>query len=297
MTNKKIVIAGGTGFIGRYLSDEFTNAGYKVLIISRQAGNIRWKHTDAVIDAINNAALLINLAGKSVDCRYTQKNKNKILRSRIETTQALGEAVLQCSNPPELWINSGTATIYRHSEDRPMTESNGDIGSGFSVDVATSWESAFLNFDLPKTRQVVLRMAIVLGKNGGVVTPFKNLIRFGFGGRQGNGNQMFSWIHIADLFNIITFIQSHKHLKGVYNCSSPHPVNNKTLMRTLRELMNIPFGIPTPKFLLQTGAVLIRTETELILKSRWVVPERLLEAGYIFKYPSLDVALKDILKG
>lgn len=295
MTKKKIIIAGGAGFIGRYLSGQFTNAGYEVIIISRQAGNIRWQHTDAVIDAIDNAAMLINLAGKSVDCRYTKKNKNKILRSRTETTKALGEAILQCSNPPELWINSGTATIYRHAEDRPMTESSGEIGSGFSVEVATSWERSFLNFDLPKTRQVVLRMAIVLGKNGGVVRPFKNLIRFGLGGHQGNGNQMFSWIHIADLFNIITFIQTHKHLKGVYNCSSPHPVSNKTLMRTFRKLMNISFGIPSPKLLLEAGAVFIRTETELILKSRWVIPERLLEAGYTFKYPMLDAALKDIL--
>ena len=293
--SKKIVIAGGTGFVGKYLTKQFGNLGYQVIVISRRKENIQWNDKTEIINALENSELLINLAGKSVDCRYNEENKIEILKSRTETTKALGEAILKCITPPELWINSSTATIYRHAEDRPMTESKGEIGRGFSVDVATSWEKSFFSFELPQTRQVALRMAIVLGKDGGVVKPFINLVRFGLGGKQGNGNQMFSWIHIEDLFNVILFFQSHKELKGVFNCSAPNPIDNKILMKTFRQVMKVKIGLPSPVWLLKIGAVIIKTEPELILKSRWVVPEKLLEAGYTFKYQTLDTALKNIL--
>lgn len=293
--NKKIVIAGGTGFVGKYLTKQFGNLGYQAIIISRKNENIQWNDTTGIINALENSEMLINLAGKSVDCRYNEKNKTEILKSRIETTKALGEAIIKCNKPPELWINSSTATIYRHAEDRPMTESKGEIGKGFSVDVATNWEKSFFTFQLPNTRQVALRMAIVLGKDGGVMKPFINLVNLGLGGIQGNGKQMFSWIHIEDLFNIILFFQSHKELRGVFNCSAPNPIDNKTLMKTFREAMKVKIGLPSSVWLLEIGAVIIKTETELILKSRWVVPEKLLEAGYIFKYPTLETALKNIL--
>lgn len=292
---KKIVIAGGTGFIGKYLTEQFRNLGYQVVIISRHKENVQWDDAAGIIGALQNSEMLINLAGKSVDCRYNEKNKTNILLSRTKTTKALGEAILKCNHPPELWINSSTATIYRHAEDRPMTERKGEIGKGFSVDVATSWEQSFFSFQLPATRQIALRMAIVLGKDGGVMKPFINLVRFGLGGRQGNGNQMFSWIHMEDVFNMVLFFQSHKEMKGVFNCSAPTPVDNKTLMRTLRQEMKVKIGLPSPAWLLKIGAILIKTETELILKSRWVVPEKVLEAGYTFKYSTLDKALTNIL--
>lgn len=293
--NKKIVIAGGTGFIGQFLKKQFENSGYQTFIVSRNKPNIQWTETHEIVKALDSSELLINLAGKSVDCRYNNKNKAAILKSRVETTKALGEAILKCNKPPELWINSSTATIYRHAEDRPMTEEEGEIGSGFSVNVAISWEKAFFDFELPQTRQIALRMAIVLGKSGGAIQPLKNLVRFGLGGEQGNGKQMFSWIHIDDLYNIILFLQSNNDLKGVFNCSSPNPVKNKTLMKKLRQEMNVPFGLPSPKWILEIGSVIIRTETELILKSRWVLPEKLQQAGYSFKYPTLDGTLKNIL--
>ncbi len=295
MTGKKIILAGGTGFVGSYLAEQFTKAGHEVYIISRQKNTIQWHDTDAIVKALDNSEMLINLAGKSVNCRYTDLNKDQILKSRTETTQILGEAILQCSHPPKLWINSSTATIYRHAEDRPMTESTGEIGSGFSVHVATEWEQTFFAFSLPNTRQVALRMAIVLGDTGGAMTPLINLVRLGLGGTQGNGKQMFSWIHIEDLFHIITYIHTHTELTGVYNCSSPNPVDNKTLMKTLRDAMHVPIGLPSPKFLLEIGALFIQTETELLLKSRWVLPERLLEAGYTFTHTTLDQTLKDIV--
>ena len=294
--NKKIVIAGGTGFIGNYLASGFKKAGDEVLIISRRPGTVRWTDFQGILHALENADLLINLAGKSVDCRYNAKNKEKILTSRTLTTKILGQAIELCKNPPVLWINASTATIYRHAEDRPMTETQGEIGSGFSVDVATEWERTFFSFHLGRTRQVALRMAIVLGKNGGVVKPFLNLVRFGLGGQQGNGKQMFSWIHIADVFNIILFVMEHPELSGVYNCSAPSPVTNKNLMKTFRLKTNTKLGLPSPAWLLRMGAVIIKTETELILKSRWVIPEKLLQAGYTFKYPSLDSALENILQ-
>jgi hypothetical protein len=291
----KIVIAGGTGFVGQYLTEKFLSEGKEVVIISRQKGHVHWNDLPAIVAAMDNAEMLINLAGKSVDCRYNEKNKKEIFNSRIDTTKILGQAILQCTHPPLLWINSSTATIYRHAQDRPMTEATGEIGKGFSVNVATNWEKAFFDCKIPGTRQVALRMAIVLGKNGGVVKPIKNLVRFGLGGKQGSGQQMFSWIHLEDLYNVIIFLQKHNSLSGVFNTSAPNPVTNKTLMQLFRKNMRIRIGLPAPEWLLKFGAILIKTETELILKSRWVVPERLLQEGFVFKYPVLDEALKNIL--
>ncbi|WP_053367990.1 TIGR01777 family oxidoreductase [Bacillus sp. FJAT-27245] len=293
---KKIVLAGGTGFIGEYLKNKFVKLGYEVIIISRQNHAVSWEDRHGIVEALEGAELLINLAGKSVNCRYNEKNKKEIMKSRILTTSILGECIQSCKNPPRVWMNSSTATIYRHAEDRPMTEENGEIGTGFSVDVATNWENTFFSFNLPNTRQIALRIAIVLGKDGGVMVPYRNLVRFGLGGIQGNGNQMFSWIHIEDLFQIILFLIERKDLEGVFNCSSPNPVSNREFMKELRNAMNVPFGLPSPKWLLEMGSVFINTETELVLKSRWVIPERLQKEGYTFSFESLNSALNQILK-
>ncbi|MDF2455044.1 MAG: hypothetical protein K0R51_1037 [Cytophagaceae bacterium] len=292
---KKVVLAGGTGFIGTYLAEYFSAQDYQVVIIARSAGAVSWNDQQGIVNALEDAEMLINLAGKSVDCRYNEKNKTEILLSRTETTKTLGEALQKCQRPPELWLNSSTATIYRHAEDRPMTESQGEIGKGFSVHVATSWEKALFDFQLPKTRLVALRIAVVLGKQAPVMVPLKRLVRFGLGGHQGNGQQLFSWIHIEDLKNIILFIQKNKSLSGAYNCAAPHPVKNHVFMQELRKAMGVPFGLPSPKWLLEPGAFLIRTETELILKSRWVIPEKLLESGFSFKYENIDQAFEDII--
>jgi uncharacterized protein len=292
----KIVLAGGTGFVGKYLQQKYEALGYEVIIISRQANHVNWNDNSKIIDALENATMLINLAGKSVDCRYNEKNKKEIYDSRIDTTKILGEAILQCKNPPPLWINSSTATIYRHAEDRPMTEETGEIGTGFSVGIATAWEKAFFDFSLHKTRQVALRMAIVLGKDGGVIHPLKNLVRLGLGGKQGKGNQMFSWIHIEDVYRVIEFVKINENITGVINTSSPNPITNAQLMQLFRKNMNVLFGLPAPTWLLKIGAVIIKTETELILKSRWVIPQKLVDWGFSFSYNSVDDALKNILK-
>lgn len=289
--SKKIIIAGGTGFIGKYLAKKFSVLGYEVIVISRRNGQLNWNDKMAIINALESSEMLINLAGKSVDCRYNEKNKKEIFDSRIDTTKALGEAILQCIHPPSLWINSSTATIYRHAEDKPMTEAAGEIGKGFSVDVATNWEKTFFDFKLSDTRQIALRMAIVLGEEGGVLPVLKKMVRFGLGGKQGNGNQMFSWLNVEDLFRLIIYLDEHKELSGIFNASAPHPVNNKTLMQLLRKQIKPIIALPTPKWLLKMGAVLIKTETELVLKSRWVIPERLIKSGFIFKYKTIDKAI------
>lgn len=291
---KKVVLAGGTGFVGQDFAQRFKKLGYEVLIISRQPGHIAWEDRARIIEALEEAEMLINLAGKSVNCRYTDENRKVILESRTRTTRILGEAVLACNHPPELWINSSTATIYRHAEDRPMTEKEGEIGSGFSVDVAKAWEQAFFEFSLPSTRQIALRIAIVLGE-GGVMVPMTNLVRFGLGGSQGAGTQQFSWVHIEDLFRMVIYLQEHPHLNGVFNASSPHPVTNRELMARLREQMGVRIGLPSPRWMLELGARFIQTETELVLKSRWVIPERMEREGFTFTYGTLDAALAEIL--
>ena len=293
--SKKIVIAGGTGFIGRYLKEEFNQEGYDVLIISRDVNHISWNDNGALKDALENAEVLINLAGKSVDCRYTKKNKKVILSSRVETTRKLQAIAEQCDHPPKLWINASTATIYRHSEDRAMDEETGETGTGFSVEIAKAWEAAFFEKNLNNTRKVALRIAITLGKNGGVMKPYLNLVKFGLGGQQGNGKQMFSWIHVEDLYRIIRFVMQEKDMEGVYNASAPGPVTNQVFMQALRKKLKPIIYLPSPSIFLKIGAFFINTETELVLKSRWVVPGKLTKAGFQFHYPSLDDALQDII--
>lgn len=291
----KVVLAGGTGFVGQAFARRYGELGAEVKVISRQAPHTPWEDRSAIVEALEGADLLINLAGRSVNCRYTPENRRLILDSRTETTRQLGECILACRRPPALWINSSTATIYRHAEDRPMTEERGEIGTGFSVDVAKAWEKAFFAYDLPATRQVALRIAIVLD-DGGVMAPLRNLVRFGLGGAQGSGRQQFSWIHMEDLFRIVGFLQEHPELNGVFNASAPHPVTNRELMAGLRRAIGVPVGLPAPRWLLELGARLIRTETELVLKSRWVIPERLQRAGFTFRYDTLEKALKEIFE-
>ncbi len=312
----RIVIAGASGFIGAYLAEAFRSEGAEVRLIGRRGADAAWGQTAAITDLLEGADLLINLAGKSVNCRYGPANRAEILRSRIETTRELGAAIAACRVPPTLWINSSTATIYRHAEDRPMTESTGEIGTGFSVGIATAWEQELAAAPTPRTRKVALRMAIVLG-DGSALLPLLRLVRFGLGGPQLDGpwfrtrarvaagtfhefrarwgRQKFSWIHISDVLGIVRFLREHEELAGAVNASSPHPVDNVTLMRTLRRVLRVPFGLPAPRPVLEVGTALIRSETELVLKSRWVVPERLIAAGYAFEYPELEPAVRQIV--
>jgi NAD dependent epimerase/dehydratase family enzyme len=312
-----VVIAGASGFIGQYLIGRYQAAGWTVRTVGRSGAGAHWGDTTAITGVLEGADLLINLAGKSVNCRYTEANRAEIFRSRLETTAELGRAIAAASAPPALWVNSSTATIYRHAEDRPMTEETGELGTGFSVEVAKAWEDALFAGDLPATRRVALRMAIVLG-DGSVIPPLTRLTRFGLGGPQLDGRwfstrarrasgtqhvfrarggvQKFSWIHIEDVARIIDFLAEHPELDGVINASSPNPSDNRTVMRTLRSILHVKVALPAYRWMLELGSAVIRTETELVLKSRWVLPERLERAGYVFAYPDIEPALRAILK-
>ncbi|WP_025666412.1 TIGR01777 family oxidoreductase [Aquimarina megaterium] len=297
---KKIVIAAGTGFLGKVLVEYFKTKAETITILTRGKSriekNVQFIHWNAKtsgdwVQELEDAEILINLAGKSVDCRYTQKNKDLILNSRVTSTSILGEVISKCKNPPKIWLNSSTATIYRHSLDKEMNEIDGEIGTGFSVDVATSWEKTFFNQQTTKTRKIALRTSIVLGEKGGALPSILNLTKIGLGGKQGNGNQKLSWIHEIDFARSIEFIIKNPSIEGVINIVSPKPVTNSAFMKTLRKVMRIPFGVPISKPILQLGARIINTETELVLKSRNVIPSKLMNNGFQFLYPELKPAL------
>jgi uncharacterized protein (TIGR01777 family) len=301
----KIVIFAANGYIGRVLVDYYTRKNAEVIAVTRKPSlfpsgvtNVLWDgktYEDSWANHLNEAELVINLAGKSVNCRYTEQNKKEIFDSRTFATEVIAKAISQCAIPPKLWVNSASATIYRHAEDRPMDELTGEIGSGFSVEVCKKWERTFFESQTPATRKVALRMAIVLGNSEGVFLRLKNLVRFGLGGKQGNGKQMFSWIHDQDLCRIFDFLLENETLEGVYNAASPNPISNEKIMTTIRRQMQMPFGLPSPAWLLEMGALLIGTETELIFKSRWVVPTKLIQAGFRFQFPTIEEAVNDIL--
>lgn len=300
-----VVIAGGSGFLGKVLRDHFRVQGHRVVNLTRDPERDRESGESAQWDSrtlgpwcdhLDGADVLINLSGKSVDCRYNAANKQAIYNSRLESTAVLGEAVAACPHPPRLWINASSATIYRHAEDRAMDEATGQLGTGFSVDVCQRWEKTFFEAPIPNSvRRVALRTAIVLGRGGGALAPLRVLARLGLGGKQGNGRQYFSWLHEADFAGIVDFAIAHEELAGVLNVSAPEPVTNRVFMAALRRACGVPFGVPMPGWLLALGAVLIRTETELILKSRRVVPGRLLEAGYGFQFGEVEAALGDLM--
>jgi uncharacterized protein (TIGR01777 family) len=301
---KKIIIAAGTGFLGQVLVDHFKDKYVEIVILTRGKSkiidSIKYVNWDAKTltgweNELENASVLINLAGKSVDCRYTEANKKEIYDSRIDSTKILNEAVLNCKIPPKHWLNSSTSTIYRFSLDKQMNEINGEIGDDFSMNIAKSWEKAFFETETPKTLKTALRTSIVLGKNGGAFVPIKMLAKFGLGGKQGKGNQFISWIHEKDFARAIEFI-IEKELTEVVNIVSPNPVKNYDFMKTLREIIGVSFGIPTNKLLLEIGSFFIRTETELVLKSRNVIPKRLQENRFTFEYESLEKAFKNLIQ-
>ena len=290
------VIAGASGFIGSHFRRELEARGWTVRTVGR-TGDAIWGETDAITAVLEDADLLLNLAGKSVSCRYTSRNKAEIVRSREATTAELGRAMAACKNPPRDWFNASTGTIYRHAEDGPQSEADGELGSGFSVEVARGWEEALKAAPTRGTRKIPLRMTIVLGPGGGVMPPLVALARFGLGGRMGQGRQKFSWIHLEDLFRAVMFLHENPDITGPVNLASPQAADNDGLMAGVRSAVGAPFGLPTPAWLLTLGAVLIRTETELVLKSRWVRPGKLKDAGFHWNHPELAEALVESCRG
>ncbi len=314
-------MAGGSGFLGPPLIADLTRRGYEVGVIGRRGPDARWDTPERIHALVDGADLVVNLAGRSVGCRYTDRNRHEIYDSRVDTTTALHEAVAGSARPPRLWLNASTATIYRHAMDRPQTEADGELGSGFSVDVARAWEKAFFAGDLPTTRRVSLRMAIVLG-DGPALEMLARAARLGLGGpqldgrwfphrryrgigpdatpaapphRATHGRQKFSWIHVDDVVAAVAFLDEHAEVEGPVNLAAPGTSTNAELMAALRRAVNAPVGIPAPRWLLEPGMLVLRQESELVLKSRWAVPATLLAAGFTFGWNDLPEAIDDLV--
>jgi len=314
----RIVIPGGSGHVGHMLARFFQERGHHVVILTRGPYTANWQtvHWDGVsigpwVEALEGADVCINLAGRSVNCRYHDENRRAIYESRIGTTRLLNQAIASMAEPPRVWLNASTATIYRHAVDRPMDEFTGELGGGeliskyrhapdtwnFSIGVAKDWEAAFFETPTPRTRKVAMRSAIVMSPvPGGAFAILSNLVRMSLGGTQGNGRQFVSWIHEHDFARAVEVLLQRDDIEGVVNIAAPNPLPNRDFMRELRNAWDVPNGIPSPRPLLALAAMIMRTETELVLKSRRVVPERLLEAGFEFEFPAWPQAAEDLVQ-
>lgn len=311
----KIVIPGGSGQVGQVLARTFLKDGHEVVILTRQpesnvAGRLVLWDGRTLRDwasELEAADVVINLAGKSVNCRYNARNRQAITKSRVDSVEVIGQAIARARRPPRLWLQAGTATIYTHRYDAAHDEASGVLGGRaenvpetwrFSVEVATAWERAFDQAPpLPLTRKVLLRSALILSPDrGGVFDVLLALVRLGLGGRVGDGRQYVSWIHDADLIRAIYWLIAHENLEGVVNLCSPNPLPNAQFMRVLREAWGTRVGLPASKWMLEIATFFMRTETELVLKSRRVVPGRLLDDGFKFTFPNWNEAARDLCR-
>ena len=309
----RVVIIGGSGQIGQILARHFNSHGIAAAVVARHHQPAPWPtvtwdglHQAEWAKELDGADVVINLAGRSVNCRYNQSNRREIMESRVVSTRLVGEAISHASQPPKLWMNASTATIYRHSMDRPMDEIDGEIGGNepslpsawrFSYDVATGWERTFFAAATPHTRKIALRSAITLSPDrGGVFDTLLTLVRLGLGGTAGSGKQYVSWVHDTDFVRAVEFLIAREDLDGCVNIASPNPLPNRDFMAALRRAYGIPIGLPATNWMLEIGAVFLRTETELILKSRRVVPRRLVDAGFAFQFPEWSSAATDLVK-
>jgi len=308
----RILIPGGSGQVGRVLARHFHAQGHTVTVLSRNPRPAPWRIVpwDGAtpgdwVSELRQSDVCINLAGQSVNCRYNATNRRIICESRVKSTHVLNQVISSLSNPPPLWVNASTATIYRHALDRAMSEADGELGGNepgapdtwnFSIDVAKAWEEAFFAVPTPLTRKVGIRSALTLSPDpGGVFDVLLGLVRHGLGGSQGKGTQFVSWIHEADFVGAIDLLIAREDFSGVVNLSSPNPLPNAEFMRVLREAWGARVGLPSPEWLLELGTFLMRTESELVLKSRRVVPGRLLSAGFQFLFPEWPAAARDLV--
>jgi uncharacterized protein (TIGR01777 family) len=309
----KIVIPGGTGQVGTLLARAFHGDGHDVVVLSRKPGSAPWRL--AAWDAetlgpwtaeLEGADAVVNLAGRSVNCRYSARNRRAILDSRVNSTRIVGEAIARAARPPRVWLQMSTATIYAHRFDAANDEATGILGGAepnapdtwrFSIDVVTAWERVLDEAVVPSTRRVKLRTAIVMSPDrGGPFDVLLGLVRRWLGGRAGDGRQYMSWIHDADFVRAVAWLIEHESLDGPVNLAAPEPLPNAEFMRALREAWGTRIGLPASRWMLEVGAWLLRSETELILKSRRVVPGRLLQGGFTFRFPSWPEAARDLCR-
>jgi uncharacterized protein len=319
----RIVMPGGSGLVGTLLARHFQERGHLVTVLTRGPYTASWQtmHWDGEtrgewVETLEGADVCINLAGRSVNCRYNARHRQEIYASRVRSTRLVGEAIGSLENPPRLWMNASTATIYRHSTpgtefDREMDEPSGELGGyetvddrrpapetwNFSVQVARDWESALWSAPAPRTRKIALRTSIVFSPTpGSAFAIFSRLVRVGLGGTQGNGRQYVSWIHEEDYARAVEFLIEHEEIDGPVNLAAPHPLPNREFMAALREAWNMPNGIWAPAPVIELASFLMRTESELVLKSRRVTPGKLLEAGFQFRFPEWAEAAEDLAR-
>ncbi len=307
----KIVIPGGSGQVGTALARAFHSDGHEVVVLSRRKDKLPWR--TAIWDGktvgewageIDGSDVVINLAGRSVNCRYNEANRREIMASRVDSTRVIGEAIANSPNPPRVWLQASTATIYAHSFDHANDDVTGVIGGNepgapdtwnFSIDVATNWERVTNEADTPRTRKVLMRSAMIMGPaRGGIFDTMLGIVRFGLGGTAGSGKQYISWIHEDDFIRAVYWLIEHEELSGPINIASPNPLPNKEFMRIFREAWGTRIGLPAFEWQLAIGAFLMRSETELILKSRRVVPKLLTDSGFSFEFPEWPEACRDL---
>ena len=312
----KIIIPGGSGQVGTILARAFHGEGHEVIVLSRRAAEVRvpWRCLpwDGVrlgdwVAELDGADVLINLAGRSVNCRYHPRHRREILDSRVLSTRVVGAAIGCVRRPPRVWLQASTATIYAHRYDAPNDEATGILGGSepdapdtwrFSIEVAQAWERTFDEAIAPNTRKVKLRSAMTLSPDrGGVFAQLLGLARCGLGGPVGDGRQFVSWIHEEDFIRAVHWLMAHQDLTGAVNLAAPNPLPYADFMRALRHAAGVPFGLPATRWMLEIGCWLLRTESELVLKSRRVIPGRLLESGFEFRYPTWGKAARALCSG
>ena len=308
----RIVIPGGSGQVGHILARYFHATGHEVTVLSRQPGTEPWRVVgwDGTTrgpwrECLEAADVCINLAGRSVNCRYYEANRRSILESRVKSTLLLNGVIATLKKRPPVWLNASTATIYRHALDRPMDEATGELGGdepgapdtwNFSIRVAKAWEEAFFSKEIAGVRKVALRSAITFSPDrGGVFEVLSGLVRKGLGGSQGTGTQFVSWIHERDFARAVELLILEDRWTGCVNLAAPNPLPNREFMRALRQAWGVGVGLASPGWLLEIGTFLMRTETELVLKSRRVVPARLLEAGFRFEFVEWPEAARELV--
>lgn len=308
----KIIIPGGSGQVGNMLARHFHGKGDQVTVLSRNPRPAPWRVVgwDGLtpgnwIADLEQSDVCINLTGRTVNCRYNKVNRAAIYESRVQSTLLLNEVISSMNSAPRLWLNASTATIYRHAQDRAMDETNGELGGNepgapdtwnFSIGVAKAWEEAFFSSATPRTRKVAIRSAITFSPDrGGAFHILSNLVRLGLGGSQGSGSQMVSWIHELDFVRALDLLIAREEFTGVVNVAAPNPLPNGDFMRALRDAWDMRLGLPAAEWIIEIGAFMMRTESELVLKSRWVVPEHLLAAGFQFQFPEWPAAARELV--
>lgn len=309
----KIVIPGGSGQVGQVLARHFHAKGDEVVVLSRRVTTAPWRVVQwdgATMGEwareFEGADVCINLTGRSVNCRYGEANRREIMESRVLSTRVVGEAIAACIKPPKVWMNASTATLYRHALDRPMDEATGELGGGeagasetwdFSIGVGKAWEKEFFAANVLGVRKVALRSAMTFSADkGGVFDVFLGLVRCGLGGTVGRGTQYVSWIHERDFVRAIEFLIAHEEMEGAVNLAAPGPLPNREFMQVMREAWGIKFGLPAASWMVEIGTFAMRTESELVLKSRWVLPGRLMAAGFKFEFRDWAAAARDLVQ-